>query len=520
MKKNICIITIIIVLMFSFKPQPCLGVNNQERIVFFSDRDGNRQIYSINSDGTDERRLTHNKYNDEYPACSPDGTKIAFTSNRDGYREIYIMNLNGSNQVRLTKNKKNYWGPAWSSDGSKLFFTSVINESISGELYCINVDGSNLKRLGIVGVSPALSKDGKKIAFASEINTRDDMILDIYTMNIDGTQLTRLTSNGRYNSPAWTPNGKKIIYTSEDEKGIDKLYIMDSDGKNKVKITKDKKNTIYCDPVWSPDGKRIACIVNERTRYEFNICVMNADGTNQIRLTNKKKGNFHPSWARVHTTEEFPTKQTEKLPITELAPAKLLSFAEFKTEDEQLVKKASGMWSTIHPIINLNELKITGYASSALAAKYSVTNAVDGNPATAWVEGAPGGGAGDWVRLKLDAVKYSPTTTPFSIAGIGIVPGYAKNQKTWAENNRVKTALVVVHIPNPAADQENEWVVYRLRFKDENKLQFFELPAVKRAINMDPMTATVWIKIEAVYQGTKYDDTCISEVVIVGGCLS
>ncbi|MBE3088675.1 MAG: PD40 domain-containing protein, partial [Actinobacteria bacterium] len=71
-------------------------------IAFSSDRDGNKEIYIMNSDGSGLVRLTNNDSSDSLYAWSPDGSKIAFSSDRDGNKEIYIMNSDGSGLVRLT----------------------------------------------------------------------------------------------------------------------------------------------------------------------------------------------------------------------------------------------------------------------------------------------------------------------------------------------------------------------------------------------------------------------------------
>jgi Tol biopolymer transport system component len=72
------------------------------KIVFWSARDGNLEIYGMNADGSNQTRLTNNLAADESPAFSADGRKIAFTSTRDGHREIYVMNADGGGQKRLT----------------------------------------------------------------------------------------------------------------------------------------------------------------------------------------------------------------------------------------------------------------------------------------------------------------------------------------------------------------------------------------------------------------------------------
>jgi hypothetical protein len=80
-------------------PPPCINC----KIAFVSDRDGNSEIYSCNTDGSNVQRLTNDPWEDEQPAWSPDGTKIAFISNRTGGdHELYIMNSDGTNPVRKT----------------------------------------------------------------------------------------------------------------------------------------------------------------------------------------------------------------------------------------------------------------------------------------------------------------------------------------------------------------------------------------------------------------------------------
>jgi Tol biopolymer transport system component len=87
----------------------------QEKIVFSSNREGvnNSEIYLMNTDGTDQKRLTFNTVFDGEPSFSSDGGKIVFTSTRDGNAEIYVMNTDGSNQKQLTNSGSNS-EPDWS----------------------------------------------------------------------------------------------------------------------------------------------------------------------------------------------------------------------------------------------------------------------------------------------------------------------------------------------------------------------------------------------------------------------
>ena len=83
------------------------------RIAFVSERDGNREIYVMNADGSGLARLTDNPADDFTPDGPLDGAHIAFTSSRDGNWEIYVMNADGSGQTRLTNNPAADGVPAW-----------------------------------------------------------------------------------------------------------------------------------------------------------------------------------------------------------------------------------------------------------------------------------------------------------------------------------------------------------------------------------------------------------------------
>src|SRR5687768_10024527 len=92
-----------------------------EEIAFYSDRDGDREIYIMKGDGTGLRQLTFNEGEDLDPTWSPDGSKIAFMSDRDGGAwEIYVMNADGSGQTRLTNNLFMDTRPSWSPDGTRI----------------------------------------------------------------------------------------------------------------------------------------------------------------------------------------------------------------------------------------------------------------------------------------------------------------------------------------------------------------------------------------------------------------
>lgn len=215
--------------------------------------------------------------------------------------------------------------------------------------------------------------------------------------------------------------------------------------------------------------------------------------------------------------EQFPTDNIKGIEVVELNPSDSMAFNDYVQKDLQMTTEYD-WWSTLHHQ-KLPKLTVTTVASSTLnnSDSYKSANICDGKAETAWVPGIKGG-IGEWIKIGIDAhTGYSVTSTPFSVIEIGVIPGYAKSSNTWSENNRVKKLLVIIYSPQPSFHEENEWAVFRLNLNDENKLQVFRIPHNKIGINeLDGMKKVIWIKIEDIYKGTKYDDTCISEFVAVG----
>ena len=110
------------------------------RIAFQSYRDGNAEIYVMDSDGCCVERLTNHSADDGRPVWSPDGTRIAFDSERDGNREVYVMNADGTGVTKLTNHSADDFSGAWSPDGSQIAFTSYRDGN--AEIYVMNVPAS------------------------------------------------------------------------------------------------------------------------------------------------------------------------------------------------------------------------------------------------------------------------------------------------------------------------------------------------------------------------------------------
>jgi TolB protein len=114
------------------------------RIAFQSSRDGNKEIYVMNGDGSGLTNLTDNLADDDAPFWSPDGKRIAFQSSREGNVEVFVMNTDGSNLTQLTDNPSEDAVDGWSPDGKKILFHNCHNNC---EVYVMNADGSGQTNL-------------------------------------------------------------------------------------------------------------------------------------------------------------------------------------------------------------------------------------------------------------------------------------------------------------------------------------------------------------------------------------
>lgn len=260
------------------------------KIAFTSQRDGNQEVYIMNSDGSNQTRLTNNPAFDTQTSFSPDG-KIAFATNRDGNFEIYVMDPDGTNLVNLSNNTGGDTQPRFSADGTKIVFNSNRDGGL-GEIYVMNADGTNqinLSQHPANDFTPSFSPDGTKVLFASQ---RDGNV-EIYIMNSDGTNQTNLSNNPASDGfPSFSPDGSKILFVSQRD-GNNEIYVMNADGTNPVNLSNNP--AVDTQPRWSSDGTRIAFATDRDGNSE--IYTMNSDGTGQTNLTNHPAADNSPDWS-------------------------------------------------------------------------------------------------------------------------------------------------------------------------------------------------------------------------------
>ncbi len=292
------------------------------KIAFTSDRDGNREIYLMNPDGSNQTRLTNNAIIDDFPTWSPDGKKLAFLSQRPtGEFAIFIMNADGTGKTEVTP--VTYQPPSpwrgfdwrhmsWSPDGSRIVFTDLV--STIGTIFVVNADGSNRRNL-TTGFYPAWSPDGSRILFMRYIGS-GNIFFGLYTIRPDGTDIRDITPSfpdfyTLWDSPPiWSPHGQKIAFSATDFANSE-IYIANTDGTNPqlfyhicAELAPEGCgfNTAY--PAWSPDGSSMAFAVFGYVSRTSEIYVKRFGNGEVTQLTNTTGSNSNPDW------QPLPSKST------------------------------------------------------------------------------------------------------------------------------------------------------------------------------------------------------------------
>ncbi|MEE8448401.1 MAG: Tol-Pal system beta propeller repeat protein TolB, partial [Thermodesulfobacteriota bacterium] len=206
------------------------------KIAFVGEVGKAKEIFIMDYDGYNVRRLTHNDSISVIPSWSPDGEKLLFTSYVSGNPDLYLAGLDGGKVIRLSRWPGLNLGGRWSAPANRIVLT--LTKDGNPEVYTMKVDGSDLRRLTNhwgIDVSTHWSPDGKQLAFVSDRSGRPQ----IYIMKANGSKARRLTFKGRYNaSPVWSPRGDKIAFTGVS-KGRFSLFLINTVGSGLVQLTAD-----------------------------------------------------------------------------------------------------------------------------------------------------------------------------------------------------------------------------------------------------------------------------------------
>jgi len=287
---------------------------DNSQLVFESHRDSNVgvEIYTMNADGSHAQRLTtdgpngmHNSSPELFnvsPVWSPHGNLIAWTKIVQQQGDIWVMNPDGTEQRRLTTDGGEKSVPIWSPDGLRLLYTRRGTDGT--RIYTVGVDGLPpvaLSPAGAADFGPVWSPDGTQIAFTDG---------QLYVMNSDGYGRQRITDIAAV-GPAWSPDGSEIAFTGTrtfqvaptrfgDTASRVDVFAIRPDGTGLRRLTGSLTEGLVPVPDgsaarWWPDGSRLFFVrsvqPNPPTTYE-----MNADGTCEGRFAPDSPALLDPAW--------------------------------------------------------------------------------------------------------------------------------------------------------------------------------------------------------------------------------
>ena len=265
---------------------------NDGRIAFLSDRDGTIDIYVMNGDGRDVRRLTTGApleggaedLENSRLAWSPQNDRVAFDGaygpvepnclqHCDGWA-VSVVGSDGSGLRQIATNAR---APAWSPDGRSLAFQSdvgAVDYDDSASVTIARLDGSGSTRVNALNgggarPGPVWSAQANELAFQAEPRSESPMSVNV--MRADGTARRRLATG---HDPSWSPDGRRLAFVYEH-----RLVTIGRDGRARKRIS--PQGTQVVTAVWSPKGWTIAYL--DGTALE----TVRADGTHARVLARK-----------------------------------------------------------------------------------------------------------------------------------------------------------------------------------------------------------------------------------------
>jgi Tol biopolymer transport system component len=271
-------------------------------VYFASDRrDHNFEIYRIAGNGADARRLTTDlEYADLAPVPSPDGSKIAWEREVSGVNgvaevELWVMNADGSDPRRIVQNGSENRSPSWGAGNASLYYASFVTGN--WEIFRVDLATGatvNLTNDPYADQHPRVSPDGQHVVFHSN----RDVQFEIYVMNADGSgahDVSNDPADDRY--PSWSPDGSRIVWSRYVD-SFD-LYTMNADGSAQRVVATTPYQEL--DASFSPDGQSLVYQTNRYPPAGLEVIPAAGGESHPLVMPDAAPGSdLSPVWGSAH----------------------------------------------------------------------------------------------------------------------------------------------------------------------------------------------------------------------------
>jgi len=252
-----------------------------------------KDIYIMNSDGTNFKRITSYNRITMFPAWFPNGKKIVFSGFVKSYPDIFIANLLSGKIYPLVSSRTQDIGPRVSPNGEQIAFSSSKNGN--SEIYTIETNRSNRHRVTFspyIDVSPTWSPDGEQLAFISNRAGNPHL----YVIRSDGGSAKRITFQGKYiSAPDWSPDNNYIAFSRSDNGSKFDIYLVKPDGSDLRQLTSGAGSNEH--PRWSSDGRYLVFTSNRSGHYQLYI--INVSSGKSWRIKDLPGDAKQPAWSKV-----------------------------------------------------------------------------------------------------------------------------------------------------------------------------------------------------------------------------
>lgn len=262
------------------------------RIAMVGNVGGKKDLYVCDADGGGLVRLTTDGVPIISPRWSPDGTSIIYTSYRSGFPDLYIMNLNTYEWRRVADFPGMNGGGAFSPDGRNIAL--ILSKDGNPELYTMKLRGGRVTRitqsLRVAEASPSWSRDGNSIVFVSNAAR----LPQLFITDLGGNSRRVNVAGSENVSPDWGEAGIAHCSRREGHYGI---YVYDVASGQDRAVTTDTLDSE--DPSWAPDGRHLACTRTGGHHSDVYIIDYVVDGKadDPVRLTTMRGEWYSPAWS-------------------------------------------------------------------------------------------------------------------------------------------------------------------------------------------------------------------------------